>query len=83
MDTTRRHLLRSTLLAAALPRLEPQDAGAPLPAPQAPPDTARQACVPSTFVDYRGWIIPPADRDALQAGSGAGGPASRSGAGEA
>jgi hypothetical protein len=82
MDTARRHLLRSTLLAVALPRLEPQDAGAPLPTPEAPPEAARQACVPSTFVDHRGWIIPPADRDALQAGRGAGGPAPRPGAGQ-
>ena len=67
MDTTRRDLLRSTLLAAALPRLDPQDTLSPPPAPAERPAVAAEGCVATSFVDHRGWIIPPADRDALQA----------------
>lgn len=82
MDTTRRDLLRSTLLAAALPRPEPQGALSPPPGPAARPAAASQGCLTTSFVDHRGWIIPVADRDALQVRDGAGGPPLPPAAGE-
>ena len=69
MDSTRRHLLRTTLCAAAAPLVRAPDAAFP-PGPAPALSSSPGACgLDQAFVDHAGWIIRREDRAALLAGA--------------